>query len=372
MKYEIRVKNGSKTKVMRYEAASQKGVKKLLKMAADIGGELYDMEGNAIQEFVASPDARIQILIDAINAEWVAIRQYEAMKPSFSEDEQKVIEDILQEEKVHVGQFQAIMDKYAATNESVAEGVEEAQEQEQGGVDTADNTMDDTMVTDDFVDASIVRKRSVKRNANKGTGKTYSEWFDEGNKFGRTFDEEVKDFPEAESLRNATAQEIWDKADRYYDFYPIDSWERERAFDFVSEELGKDYEEIYDKWLEGGRKSSNAKKVRTRKVRASVQEAIDDEVITEEEARQAYALGLADALKEDVELDLGAEIEVEDPKDHDQVEQAIYDMGTQDGESIEEMDEAEDETEDEEYDEDYSEFEEFDDDIDFDGMEEEE
>lgn len=27
MKYEIKVKNGSKTKVMRYEAASQKGVK---------------------------------------------------------------------------------------------------------------------------------------------------------------------------------------------------------------------------------------------------------------------------------------------------------------------------------------------------------
>ena len=372
MKYEIKVKNGSKTKVMRYEAASQKGVKKLLKMAADMGGELYDMEGNAIQEFVTSPDARIQILIDAINAEWVAIRQYEAMKPNFSEDEQKVIEDILQEEKVHVGQFQSIMDKYAATNESVAEGVEEAQEQEQSGVDTADDTMDDTMVTDDFVDASIVRKKRVKRNANKGTGKTYSEWFDEGNKFGRTFDEEVKDFPEAESLRNATAQEIWDKADRYYDFYPIDSWERERAFDFVSEELGKDYEEIYDKWLEGGRKSSNAKKVRTRKVRASVQEAIDDEVITEEEARQAYALGLADALKEDVELDLSAEIEVEDLKDHDQVEQAIYDMGTQDGESIEEVDETEDETEDEEYDEDYSEFEDFDDDIDFDGMEEEE
>ena len=232
--------------------------------------------------------------------------------------------------------------------------------------------MDDAMATDDFVDASIVRKRRVKRNANKGKGKTYSEWFDEGNKFSRTFDEEVKDFPEAESLRNATAQEIWDKADRFYDFYPIDSWERERAFDFVSEELGKDYDEIYNKWLEGGRKSSNAKKVRTRKVRASVQEAIDDEVITEEEARQAYALGLADALKEDVELDLSAEIEVEDPKDHDQVEQAIYDMGTQDGESIEEMDEAEDETEDEEYDEDYSEFEDFDDDIDFDGMEEEE
>lgn len=292
MKYEIKVKNGSKTKVMRYEAASQKGVKKLLKMAADMGGELYDMEGNAIQEFVASPDARIQILIDAINAEWVAIRQYEAMKPNFSDDEQKVIEDILQEEKVHVGQFQAIMDKYAATNESVAEGVEEAQEQEQGGVDTAD----DTMVTDDFVDASIVRKKSFKRNANNGKDKTYSEW------------------------------------------------------------------------LDGGRKYSNAKNVRARKVRASVQEAIDDEVITEDEARQAYALGLADALKEDVELDLSAEIEVEDPKDHDQVEQAIYDMGTQDGESIEEVDE----TEDEEYDEDYSEFEDFDDDIDFDGMEEEE
>ena len=369
MKYEIKVKNGSKTKVMRYEAASQKGVKKLLKMAADMGGELYDMEGNAIQEFVASPDARIQILIDAINAEWVAIRQYEAMKPSFSEDEQKVIEDILQEEKVHVGQFQAIMDKYAATNESVAEGVEEAQEQEQGGVDTAD----DAMVTDDFVDASIVRKKSVKRSANKGKGKTYSEWFDEGNKFGMTFDEYADTaFLDAESLRNATAQEIWDKADRIYEFYPIDSIERERAFEFASEELGKDYDEIYNKWLEGGRKHSSAKKGRTRKVRASVQEAIDDEVITEEEARQAYALGLADALKEDVELDLSAEIEVEDPKDHDQVEQAIYDMGTQDGESIEEVDETEDETEDEEYDEDYSEFEEFDDDIDFDGMEEEE
>lgn len=284
MKYEIKVKNGSKTKVMRYEAASQKGVKKLLKMAADMGGELYDMEGNAVQEFVTSPDARIQILIDAINAEWVAIRQYEAMKPSFSEDEQKVIEDILQEEKVHVGQFQAIMDKYAATNESVAEGVEEAQAQEQGGVDTADDTMDDMVVTDDFVDASIVRKKRVKRNAN-------------------------------EALRR-----------------------------------------------------TSIRRMRARKVRASVQEAIDDEVITEEEARQAYALGLADALKEDVELDLSAEIEVEDPKDHDQVEQAIYDMGTQDGESIEETDDDEDE----EYDEDYSEFEEFDDDIDFDGMEEEE
>lgn len=364
MKYEIKVKNGSKTKVMRYEAASQKGVKKLLKMAADMGGVLYDMEGNAVQEFVASPDARVQILIDAINAEWVAIRQYEAMKPSFSEDEQKVIEDILQEEKVHVGQFQAIMDKYAATNESVAEGVEEAQEQEQGGVDTTDDMMPDIVVTDDFVDASIVRKKSAKRNANKGSGKTYSEWFDEDNQFGEKFDDYVKTFPNAESLRNATAQEIWDNVNRFYDIYPVDSTDRENAFNFVSEELNKDYGEIYDAW----RQRASVKRVHTRKVRASVQEAIDDEVITEEEARQAYALGLADALKEDVELDLSAEIEVEDPQDHDQVEQAIYDMGTQDGESIEETDDDEDE----EYDEDYSEFEEFDDDIDFDGMEEEE
>lgn len=67
-------------------------------------------------------------------------------------------------------------------------------------------------------------------------------------------------------------------------------------------------------------------------------------------------------------MDLSAEIEVEDPQDHDQVEQAIYDMGTQDGESIESEEEYEDETEDE----DYTEYDDFDDDIDFDIQEEEE
>lgn len=378
MKYSVITIKDNKKIVRKYEASSTQGLKKLIKIAADLGGYVVDETGamysteNVMPE--ATPEAKVQILIDAINAEWQAIRQYESMKQNFSAEEQEEFDHIIEEEKIHVGQFQAIMDKYSSTTQAVIDGQNESKSES-----TEDK--DDMPVPE--AEAGIVNADREAKETNPKKARTFSEWVDAGESgYYESFAEAVEMFPSIKSLRNATAQEIWDNADRFYDVYPVDSDDRELAFNFATEELGKDYDEIYNKWL--GRDASALKQARMdrksssdkqnavvtqdgsskkdsanaanqkSKVRASIQEMIDDEIITEEEARSAYALGLADALKDDVALDLNEEIEVDDVTDHDQVEQAIYDLGTADAELIDE-----DEDDEEDYDE-------FDDDIDFD------
>lgn len=86
--------------------------------------------------------------------------------------------------------------------------------------------------------------------------KTFSQWFDETQRYWDDeefypFDNYIKKFPNAEVLRNATAEDIRDNAHRFYHIYDVDSIDREKAFHFASEELGLDYDVFYDAWLRG-------------------------------------------------------------------------------------------------------------------------
>ena len=88
--------------------------------------------------------------------------------------------------------------------------------------------------------------------------KTFSQWFDETNK-GK-YDKEweadyypftnyIKTFPNAEVLKDATAEDIKNNAHKFYDLWDVDSVDREKAFIFASEELGIDYDTFYYAWL---------------------------------------------------------------------------------------------------------------------------
>lgn len=82
-----------------------------------------------------------------------------------------------------------------------------------------------------------------------GSAKTFSQWFDEVEDSERKeyypFDNYVKIFTNAECLRDATAEDIRNNAHKFYDVYDVDSVDREKAFNFASEELGLDYDVLY-------------------------------------------------------------------------------------------------------------------------------
>jgi hypothetical protein len=85
--------------------------------------------------------------------------------------------------------------------------------------------------------------------------------------------------------------------------------------------------------------ANNEKNENKKKVICSIGELIEKEILSEDKAKEAYALGFKDALirAEHVEIDLGveppfvAEIEIEyDEDDSDSAEQAVYDKGVED------------------------------------------
>lgn len=83
--------------------------------------------------------------------------------------------------------------------------------------------------------------------------KTFSQWFDEtqpkdNNEF-YPFSEYIKTFESAEVLKDATAMDIVKNAHKFYDVYPVDSSDREKAFLFACDELGIKYDDLYDAWL---------------------------------------------------------------------------------------------------------------------------
>lgn len=83
--------------------------------------------------------------------------------------------------------------------------------------------------------------------------KTFSQWFDEtqpkdNNEF-YPFSEYIKTFESAEVLKDATAMDIVKNAHKFYDVYPVDSSDREKAFLFARDELGIKYDDLYDAWL---------------------------------------------------------------------------------------------------------------------------
>lgn len=83
--------------------------------------------------------------------------------------------------------------------------------------------------------------------------KTFSQWFDEtqpkGNDEFYPFSNYVKTFESAAVLKDATAMDIVKNAHKFYDVYPVDSSDREKAFIFASKELGIKYDDLYDAWL---------------------------------------------------------------------------------------------------------------------------
>ena len=108
---------------------------------------------------------------------------------------------------------------------------------------------------DDFAYKFTNESKSIHEDVG---AKTFSQWFDETNK-GK-YDKEwepkyypftnyIKTFPNAEVLKDATAEDIKNNAHKFYDIYDVDSVDREAAFTFASDELGIDYDDFYYAWI---------------------------------------------------------------------------------------------------------------------------
>ena len=103
------------------------------------------------------------------------------------------------------------------------------------------------------VDVDIDDETLVE-SLNESSAKTFSQWFDETQHYSDDdefypFSNYIKKFPNAEILKDATAEDIRDNAHRFYDTYDVDSVDREKAFHFASEELGIDYDAFYYAWM---------------------------------------------------------------------------------------------------------------------------
>lgn len=93
---------------------------------------------------------------------------------------------------------------------------------------------------------------NVSEKLNTST-KTFSQWFDETQRYDSDefypFSNYAKTFESAAVLKDATAIDIAKNAHKFYDVYPVDSSDREKAFLFASKELGIKYDDLYDAWL---------------------------------------------------------------------------------------------------------------------------
>ena len=112
----------------------------------------------------------------------------------------------------------------------------------------------DKMPQDLVHQVEAVADKGLDESLNESSTKTFSQWFDETQRYGDDeefypFSNYIKKFPNAEILKDATAEDIRDYAHRFYSVYDVDSVDREKAFTFASEELGIDYDEFYYAWM---------------------------------------------------------------------------------------------------------------------------
>lgn len=85
---------------------------------------------------------------------------------------------------------------------------------------------------------------------------TFEQWYDitkgENEKYRKSkyypFKKYIKVFPEAAVLKDATAADIVAHAHEFYDYYDVDSADREEAFNFACDVTGRDYDDFYNAW----------------------------------------------------------------------------------------------------------------------------
>ena len=119
----------------------------------------------------------------------------------------------------------------------------------------ADEVVSDIIELGKVEEDDLDESKSIKEDIGN---KTFSQWFDETRKGAYKkeyeadyypFSNYIKTFPNAEVLKDATAEDIKNNAHRFYDIYDVDSVDREKAFHFASEELGIDYDDFYYAWI---------------------------------------------------------------------------------------------------------------------------
>lgn len=121
------------------------------------------------------------------------------------------------------------------------------------------NSLEDAKkIIKDIIENDDLDKYNINESLNESSAKTFSQWFDETNegKYDKEWEPKyypftnyIKTFPNAEVLKDATAEDIKNNAHRFYDLWDVDSADREHAFTFASEELGIDYDTFYYAWL---------------------------------------------------------------------------------------------------------------------------
>ena len=121
------------------------GLRRIVKEDIDVvevDGEGVDVNTDLVPESPAEgPSLGISdLLISAINDEWETIRKYNELivnaQYNHFDDMVPVIQDIVSEENVHVGQLQKLMETISSNTEDIAKGEAEADEQLSNPVET--------------------------------------------------------------------------------------------------------------------------------------------------------------------------------------------------------------------------------------------
>lgn len=151
-----------------------------------------------------------------------------------------------QDDKYQVAQ--KVVDKYELNDKDLPFSETDAQKYYASGKATVPYPEYWAQSQGDEPTAAIQRKCAETLGANEQ--KTFSQWFDEDFQEYGKFEDYIKKFPSANTLRNATAKDIMDAAKKgFYPVYPVDSDDRELAFSFASEMLDIDYDDLYYAWL---------------------------------------------------------------------------------------------------------------------------
>ena len=326
-----------------YEVEIQQAVKEYEKNKSNGVKASYEepsTEEPSTEEPSTDDFSRRQTIMGLINDKWNNIQRYDSVMDVFTEEQMPVINSILTDEKVHIGQLQAMLDDSGMdTSTSIDKGREDAENI------LGDNGSSDIVEYDEseLVEAGKASKKNKCAAIRPATGDdtTAIEAYFNGKIYTikRTLNNEYEFRTTEGKWIGSTPNEVAEKI--FADDYGMKNLES--LVDWEWNELSQ-YRWSATCYTESDRNHPNNRRASKDKSN-TIQDLIDSDVISEEEARDAYALGLADALKEDVSLELSLEIKATDKEG---VEQAIYDLAVKDAKE-ELLDDSED----------------FDDDIDF-------
>ena len=161
------------------QISPQKNVK-YVKVPEGVGVSTETMDNDITQEPVSEPirqDTAVSMLSELIKDEWSTVKAYESAITFFTEASEfkaddgqvKVLQDIRNEEYVHIGQLQKLLESFANSADHINKGIKEGEGQ-------LENTLDSQRGKDEIAEESVTPKKLVfkKKSAKESADPKYT------------------------------------------------------------------------------------------------------------------------------------------------------------------------------------------------------